>query len=279
MPQTLVTGAGGFVGRALSAAFLSRGRKVVQATREKGDLTDPDYCRRILKNIDVVYYLAGFKKNLRFHVREPFSFVEGNVRPFDTFLSVLAKSRAKKLIYLSSTIVEYAKSDWEVDGYVLGKQMNEQLLLAFRRQFPKIQTKLVRSAPIFGPGDNFNPETANFIPATIMKVQAAREAVEVWGQGKRRLQFIYIDELVGNLLAAEKTKGNFFVFGNPESATVNEIVREIIRLSGKNLQIKNNWNKVDKPTKLTKFKNLIWPRVSLAQGLAQTMNYYLQHYV
>lgn len=274
MPRTLVIGAGGFAGRALSAAFEKRGRNAVRATRAQGDLADPKYCRKILKGVGTVYYLAGAKKNLRFHTQEPFAFVEGNVRPFLTFLQALAQSRVKTFLYLSSTIVAYVDSNLETDGYVLGKQINEQVFWAFQRQFPKIEMKLVRSAPIYGPGDNFKKETANFIPATIMKAANAKGEIEVWGQGKRRLQFIYIDDLVRNLLAAEKTKGNFFVFGNPESASVNEVVHKIIKLSGKNLKLKNNWQKADKPTKLAKFKNLIRPQVSLEEGLARTIKYF-----
>jgi nucleoside-diphosphate-sugar epimerase len=273
MPKVLVTGAGGFVGRSLVSALQKVGRDVRASTRKDGDLSDPKFCKKILTGVETVFYLAGSKKNLRFHLAQPYTFAAENLRPFLTFLNALERSRVKKLIYLSSTIVEYANDDKEIDGYVLGKYLNERLIEAFRKQF-QIDVKLVRSVATYGPGDNFDPRSANFLPAMIRKVFAAREEVEVWGRGKRKLQFIYIDDLVKNLLATEKAKGNFFVFGHPQSIGVNEIVRKIIVLSGKRLQIKNNWQEADKPTKLARFKNFIAPRVSLSEGLRRTISYY-----
>ena len=270
--KILVVGAGGFVGRRLSSVLKKSGRKIVAVTRKDGDLADPRFCKKVLTGIDTVYYVAGAKKNLRFHTAHPFRFASDNVLPFATFLNALGKSKAKKIIYFSSTIVEYAE-DNIADGYVLGKKINELLLAVFSREF-KMDVKVIRSAPIYGPGDNFDPETANFIPATIIKVAKAKNKVEVWGQGKRKLQFIYIDDLTANLIAAEKANEGFFTIGNNENFSVNEIVRMIIKLSGKKIAIKNNFKEDDKPTKLSKFQNIVRPKFSLAKGLAETIKYY-----
>src|SRR3989344_8503216 len=127
--KILVTGAGGFVGRALVLALKKRGEKVIQVHQEH--FAKINTLRSLLNGVDTVYYLAGAKKNLRFHTARPYFFLEGNVRPLFTFLSLLKATKIRRVIYLSSTIVEHGEKSVELDGYVLGKQINELILQAF----------------------------------------------------------------------------------------------------------------------------------------------------
>ncbi len=284
----LITGAAGFVGRALTEKLSRGGNNLFLVSRNRkfkypgakilyGDLTKRSFCRRILKGIDTVYYLAGYKRNIVHHLERPLDCVVGNIEPLLFFLSSLRKSKVKKLIYLSSVLVDYAQIEDgdRVDGYVLGKYINELLLKAFSRQ-SKIDIKIVRAAPVYGPGDNFDPATANFIPATIDKIAKVDKEFTVWGSGKRKLQFIFIDDLINDLLAvgqAKKTK-NFFIFGNDEVATVEEIITNIMNIFKKKLVVKKDLAKPDKISRLFKFNNLIKPRFSLNQGLKETIRYY-----
>lgn len=281
----LITGAAGFVGRALAERLSRGGNNLFLVSRNRkfkypgakifyGDLCDKNFCRQILKGIDIIYYLAGYKKNLAHHLSHPFDFVLRNVEPMIVFLKSLRRSKVKKLIYLSSS---HVGRDWENenDGYAAGKFVNELILLNFAKQ-SAIEIKIIRSAPIYGPGDNFNPETANFIPATIDKVVRADKEFTMWGSGKRKLQFIFIDDLINNLLAVgqvKKTK-NLFIFGNNETAAVEEIIKKIMNIFGKKLVIKKDLAKPDKISRLFKFNNLINPRFSLNQGLKETIRYY-----
>ena len=288
--KTLVIGAAGFVGRALTQKLISVGQQPSLVVRSKrftmpgakifhGDIGDRVFCRRVLSGVDTVYYVAGYKRNIDFHVRQPFDFFAGNVEPFTTFLKVLEASKVKTLVYLSSTIVEYVQLDAsKPDGYVLGKFANELAARSFAQQYPEVKVKIIRSAAIYGPGDNFNPATANFIPAMIRKVAQSRGEVEVWGQGTRKLQFAYIDDVVSNLLAAPKSKKNFFVVGNPQAVSVTKVVQHIVKFLGQPKQLKHDLSKPDKPTKLTVFSNAIKPRVSLSEGLARTLEYYRKHH-
>lgn len=62
---------------------------------------------------------------------------------------------------------------------------------------------------LYGPGDNFNPETSHVIPALIKKcvdaVESGADTVEVWGDGSATREFLYIEDAAeGILLAAEK---------------------------------------------------------------------------
>lgn len=281
--KILILGADGFVGRAVSKKLSGGGNNLYLVSRNKsfrvagakifyGDLANLNFCRQILKNADIVYYLAGFKKNIYFHTKTPWDFFVGNTKSLINFLEALKCSPVKKVVYLSSVAVDYFKDDI-VDGYVFGKHVNELLISTFVKQFG-VDIKIIRSAPIYGPGDNFNQDSANFIPATIRKVDESRCELLVWGKGIRKLQFIYIDDLVDNLIEASKNPGNFFIFGNSEVLSINKIVMLIIKILNKKLIVKYDIGRPSKETKLNKFLNLVPPRFDIQSGLANTIKYF-----
>lgn len=286
----LVTGGAGFVGRALLRELNKKHQAVATASLEKsfkfpgakvyyGNLESEAFCRKILINTDTVFYLAGLKKNVKYHTQKPLDYVAGNVLPLLTFLRAAEKSGLKKIIYLSTALVEYVGLEKYIDGYVLGKYLNELILRSFNAQ-TGIDVKIIRSVGIYGPGDNFDPASANFIPAMIQRVHQAIDTVAVWGAGKRRMQFIYIDDLVRNLLYASglPKSQNFFVSGHPQSASVNAIVAEIVRAFGRRLKTVNDLTQPDKPTLLAKLKNPVAPKIGLTQGLKKTIEYYLKNH-
>ena len=282
LPNILITGSSGFVGRAL-IKNLAKDSNLFLVSRDKnfsypgakvfcGDLADQAFSKKIILGVDTVFYLAGYKKNIAHHVKYPNDFVFGNIEPLISFLRAAKDSSVKSIIYLSSTNVGLYK-EGEKDGYVVGKYINELILKTFSDQYG-IDVKIVRSAGIYGPGDNFDPETANFIPSIINKVYESGGEVSVWGTGKRKMQFVFIDDLVSNLVAVLKSGGNFFVVGNSEALAVNDIVGRIIELFGKKRVIKNDQAKPDKPTQLFEFNNVEKLKFSFDKGLAKTVDYY-----
>lgn len=285
----LIAGAGGFLGTVLAAHLAKSKGTLYLAARKKisvpknakvlyGDLQSAAYCSKVLRGIDTAYYTAGFKKNIAIHTGTPYEALAGNVLPLLTFLCTAKKSKIKKLIYVSSTIVEYASlGDEKIDGYVWGKYINEIVLKSFAKEVD-IDVKIVRSAPLYGAGDNFDPKTANFIPAFIRRVAEAKNEVVIWGNGKRTLQFIYVDDLVRNMIAASTSPQTFFVFGNKEHITVNDVARKIIRSSGRKLVIRHDLAKPDKKTMRSSFDNLVEPEIDMATGLEKTLQYYRTHH-
>jgi GDP-L-fucose synthase len=279
----LITGAAGFVGKALTKKISEKKRNLFLVSRDKkfkiaganvfhGDLADYNFCKKIISGIDTVFYLAGYKKNISYHTKYPGDFVFGNVEPLISFLKAVKESSVKKIIYLSSTNVGLYKED-ETDGYVIGKYINELILKSFSVQ-SDVDIKIIRVPGIYGPGDNFDPDTANFIPAMIRKVFGSTGEIPVWGSGKRKMQFIFIDDLVENLLTISESRDKFFVVGNPENLTINTITEKIIKLASKNFRIKNDATKPDKPTKLFEFYNPVPTKMSFENGMKKTIDYY-----
>lgn len=65
------------------------------------------------------------------------------------------------------------------------------------------------SVNLYGPGDNFDPETSHVIPALIRKCEEARirgdKEIVCWGTGKATREFLYVDDAAeGIIRAAER---------------------------------------------------------------------------
>ncbi len=268
----LVIGGGGFIGKRLAERLIRSGDRVTVTTRAMGDLTDARFCRRIAKNADVIYYLAAAKKNIAHHTAEPYDFVRGNVLPLLTFLDALRDKKPGTLVYVSSVLVAYALNDAEtVDGYLLGKLACEFALRAFAKQ-TGWTVSIVRSAAVYGPGDSLDSRVANFIPAIIQRIKKSEGQLLIWGHGRRKLQFIYVDDLVENLAAIGRLRtGGMFTIGNPEIMSVNQIARLIATLMGRKLALRHDLSKADKKTRLSRFQNIRQPLVPLKEGLKRTI--------
>ena len=57
---------------------------------------------------------------------------------------------------------------------------------------------------LYGPNDNFDPETSHVLPALIRRFHEARESgadeVTVWGSGTPRREFLHVDDLADALV-------------------------------------------------------------------------------
>ena len=92
--------------------------------------------------------------------------------------------------------------------YGLAKKMLLVQSQAYRQQYDFNAIYLL-PVNLYGPGDNFDPESSHVIPALIKKVIEAKEKGEkrivAWGSGKPTREFLYVDDAAeGIVLATEK---------------------------------------------------------------------------
>lgn len=92
--------------------------------------------------------------------------------------------------------------------YGLAKKMLLVQSQAYRRQYG-FNSIFLLPVNLYGPGDNFAPDSSHVIPALIKKCfdakKAGRDHIEVWGTGKATREFLYVDDAArGIILAAEK---------------------------------------------------------------------------
>ena len=283
--RILVIGGTGFIGRAFLNRLSHEAYELRVVSRDPsfvcegadmryGNIEDRAFCAEIVRDVDVIYYLAGKRDNIYHHTTKPFTYFASNVDPLLTLLSVLKDRPAGHLIYVSSVLVEYLNDGTDQDGYLQGKAMCERALALFAQEHSSWRVDILRSAAVYGPGDCTEGDGMTFIPSMIRKILDAKDELVVWGKGERRLQFVYIDDLVDNLIAVLTTQIStpVIAIGNEESQSILEITNALMRILDRDLKIVHDLNKPDKETRLSEFTNLIAPKHSLDEGLVLAVN-------
>jgi GDP-L-fucose synthase len=91
---------------------------------------------------------------------------------------------------------------------------------------------------LYGPGDNFDPDTSHVIPALIRKIVEAKRRGEpyvvAWGTGRASREFLYVEDAAkGIVMATERYNGAAPVnLGAGREITIAELVRIVARECG-----------------------------------------------
>ena len=220
--RIVVTGGTGFLGRHLMAALATRGCAGAVAIGSRDyDLTHEAQAMRMLEELrpEVIVHLAAVVGGIGANRRHPGSFFYRNLM-MGTLLMEHARRAGVKRFVSVGTICSYPKFTpvpfreeelWngypeETNApYGLAKKMLLVQSQAYRQEFgfDAVNVMLVN---LYGPGDNFDPETSHVIPALIRKcVEAASRGeteIEVWGTGKATREFLYVEDAARGIIAA-----------------------------------------------------------------------------
>jgi GDP-L-fucose synthase len=121
--------------------------------------------------------------------------------------------------------------------YGLAKKMLLVQSQAYRDQYGFNAIYLI-PVNLYGPGDNFNPESSHVIPALIKKCVDARgrgdTSIEAWGTGSASREFLYVEDAArGIVLAAERYDGREPVnLGVGSEITIRNLTELIVSLTG-----------------------------------------------
>ncbi len=171
-------------------------------------------------------------------------------------------------------------------AYAVAKIAALQLGQAYRRQHG---LDVVSAMPtnLYGPGDNFDLATAHVLPALVRKVHEARragaEALEVWGTGAPRREFLHVDDLADacvHLLQAYSDEAPVNV-GSGEEVTIAELARMVARVAGYDGRLVFDPSRPDgaprKRLDLRRMDALGWrARIPLEAGLRSTYGWYVE---
>jgi len=141
----------------------------------------------------------------------------------------------------------------------------------------------VRPSNIYGPGDDFDPETSHVTAALIRRVALRQNPMEIWGTGEDIRDIIYIDDFLNGLLAAFAIDLPYLEINicKGEGVSVKQILETAMEVAGyEDVEIFYN---ASKPTtvpirlldpkraqKLLKFH----PKITLREGIRRTMFWY-----
>ncbi|KQC07601.1 MAG: GDP-fucose synthetase [Methanolinea sp. SDB] len=220
----LVTGGAGFLGSHLIEQMKEKGvvPENIRVTRSKTtDLRIWEHCVDAVQDIDVVIHLAAKVGGIGYNRENPATLFYDNAMMGIQLMEAARLEGVEKFVqvgtvcaYPKYTPVPFKEEDlWngypeETNApYGVAKKMLLVQAQAYRQQYGFNAIYLL-PVNLYGPRDNFDPESSHVIPALIRKFidakQSKSDTVEVWGTGSASREFLYVDDAArGIVLATE----------------------------------------------------------------------------
>jgi GDP-L-fucose synthase len=252
--RVVVTGGSGFLGRRVVAGLEARGCKSITVPRSKDcDLRDRTAVQRLYRETrpDLVIHLAAVVGGIGANRAHPGRFFYDNVIMGIETLEQARVFEVAKYVGVG-TICSYPKitpvpfqEDNLWNGYPeetnapygIAKKMLLVQSQAYRAEYGYNAIHLL-PVNLYGPGDNFDPESSHVIPALVRKMAeavatGARE-VTLWGDGTPTREFLYVDDAAeAILLASERYDGAEPVnVGSSTEITIAALAKEVANAVG-----------------------------------------------
>ena len=265
--RIMVTGGGGFLGRALVRRLEASGADGIFVPRSRDyDLRTAEGIERALANgrPELIIHAAGVVGGIEAMRTNPAGAFYENAIMGIQLMEQARLAGVEKFVTVGSvcaypkfTPVPFKEKDlWsgypeETNApYGLAKKMLLVQGQAYRQQHG---FNVIHVIPVnlYGPGDNFDPASSHVIPALIKKCIDAREAgdpyIEVWGTGTASREFIYVDDAASGIVLATERYGDAepVNLGVGAEITIRELAELIAMLTGYEGEIRWDTTKPD----------------------------------
>lgn len=298
-----VAGHRGMVGSAIVRRLEENGyTNIVYRTSAELDLRNQAAVEEFFKNEKPEYVFLAAAKVGGIHANNtyPAEFLYDNLMIETNIINSAYKNSVKKLLFLGSSCIypkfaqQPIKEEYLLTGsleetneaYAIAKIAGIELCKFYRRQYG---CDYISAMPtnLYGINDNFNLETSHVMPALIRKFHEAKmnnsEEVVMWGTGKPRREFMYVDDLADSLIHlmlnySDEIHVNLGTGEDIEIGELANLIKEIVGYEGK---IINDLSKPDgTPRKLldvtrlnsTGFKH----KVELKKGIEMVYDWFLK---
>ncbi|MFC1623851.1 GDP-L-fucose synthase family protein [Candidatus Omnitrophota bacterium] len=250
----LVTGGSGFLGHYVIEKLKGRECKNIFVPKSKDyDLVQTEAVKRLYKDAkpDIVIHLAGRVGGIGINEANPARFFYDNLMMGIQMMEIGRQNKIEKFVGLGTvccypkfTKVPFKEKDlWngypeETNApYGLAKKMLLVQSQAYRQQY-KLNSIFLLLVNLYGPGDNFDPDSSHVIPALIKKcfdaIKEHRKEIVVWGTGKATREFLYVEDAAeGIILATEGYhKSEPVNLGAGFEISIKDLVKLITKLTG-----------------------------------------------
>ena len=317
--DVLVSGGLGFIGSSLARRLVGVGAKVTlvdslipeyggnlfnihdirdKVTVELTDVRDASAMASLIKNRDFLFNLAGQTSHLD-SMTDPLTDLNINTAAQLHILEACRLHNRDVKIVFASTRQVYGRPRYlpvdethpvnPIDVNGINKLAGEWYHLLYNNVY-KIRACALRLTNTYGPGMRVKDARQTFLGVWIRNLIGAK-TIYVFGSGKQRRDFNYVDDVVEALLLAaarSESEGEVFNLGHSEHISLKELAALLIRLNGSGhyelVPFRPDRAAIDIGDYYSDFRkideSLGWsPRVSLEEGLRQTLEYYRKHHV
>ena len=314
--KVLVTGGAGFIGSYVVEKLVERKAKVtvidnlqngklinLKEVRNKinfikGDCQKISAAQKACKGQEIVMNLAARVGGIEYNRTHQATMFRDNIAIAANMIEAAKREKVDRFLVVSSACVyphncsvPTPESEGFLDepeitngGYGWAKRMAEKLGIYYAEEFG-MKVGIVRPYNCYGPRDHFDPETSHVIPALIKKVFDGENPVKVWGSGKQTRAFLYVEDLAEGMIAAIERYPvpDPLNLGTYEEVTIEQIVKNIITLSGKRSAIEFDISKPDGSPRRNSDSRKAQEKIgfkantSLEKGLLKTITWYKKH--
>jgi len=251
--KVTVTGGAGFLGSYIVEKLQRKKAEVFIPKIEDYDLRKIENIKRMFDDFlpEIVIHLAAVVGGIGANRQNPGKFFYDNIIMGVQLIEEARVRKVSKFVnigticsYPKFTPVPFKEEDlWngypeETNApYGLAKKMLIVQSQAYRKQYGFNSINLLQ-VNLYGPRDNFDPQTSHVIPALIKKcfdaIKNKENEIVIWGTGKPTREFLYVEDAAeGILLATEKyNKPEPINLGAGFEISIKDLVELIAKLTG-----------------------------------------------
>jgi GDP-L-fucose synthase len=305
-----IAGSGGMVGSAIVRNLESKDYKnlVCRSSKELDLINQNEVDVFFEKEKPEIVILSAAKVGgILANNNQRAEFIYNNLMIEANVIQASFKHKAAKLIFLGSSCIypknaaqpikeEYLLSDYleyTNEPYAIAKIAGIKLCESFYRQYG-CDFFSVMPTNLYGRNDNFDLHSSHVIPALIRKFHEATRSgakkVHVWGSGKPRREFLYVDDLADavvflmeNIKAADLYEQgishiNIGAGVDLKISELADLIKEIVGFTG---EIEYETDKPDgtlrKLLDTSRLSDLGWNyKTTLNEGLRKTYDWFLR---
>ena len=299
----LVAGGSGLVGSAIVRELKRLNKDVIGISSKDVDLLDRKKTFEFINNlkpaaiIDSAAKVGGIGGNNSY----PVEFLSQNLQIQSNLMDAAHAAKVSKFVFLGSSCIypkdcaQPIKEEYLLTGaleqtnsaYAVAKIAGIELIKSYRKEYG-YKWISVMPTNMYGPNDNFDLENGHVLPVLIRKFIEAKRSdsgkVTLWGSGSPLREFLHVDDLAkAVVLCMDKYDDSEQInIGSGHEVSIKDLASKISNAVGFNGEIIWDSSKPDgtmrKVLDSSKIANLGWkPLISLDQGIASTVEWYLQN--
>ena len=249
----LVTGGHGFLGSYVVEKLRARGHRVFAPTHSLYDLRDSKHVEAMFDaaHPDKVIHLAASCGGIGANQKNSGKFFYDNILMGVNLMEAARINGVSKFVpvgtvcsYPKHCPVPFKEEDiWngypeETNApYGIAKRALLTMAQAYREQYGFNAVYLI-PVNLYGPRDNFDPESSHVIPALIRKCLEAKEKgakeIEIWGDGTATREFLYVEDCAEAIVAAMEKydSGQPINIGSGREISIEALVNEVAYITG-----------------------------------------------
>ena len=214
-----------------------------------------------MSRLDVVWHLAAKVRGIEYNRFNQYDMLVKNLAINYNVIESVRRQQPRLFVYVSTACVyphdapvptpesagDIGNPEPTNHGYGVAKWVGEQMVKHLIKEHNQ-KCLIVRFFNAFGERDYYDNESSHVAPALIRRVMEGENPVVVWGTGDQTRALVDardIAKALELLSATEQAQGKIVNIGHERDISIRELAETIVRLSGRDVELKFDTSKPD----------------------------------